>query len=347
MEKPVVTTKNLPELLTMYLRARVNPIVFGDPGTGKSSIARAVAESLKLWFIDCRLTTMEPPQLNGLENLNKETQKTEMFSPAWLPTEDDTPPEGYDGWLIIWDEMADADDCVLKAMYKILNEREVNQKKLHPRCLQVALSNDPDSGCFAQPLPDAVQSRVADIYLQSDKDAFIEVCHKAGINTLITSYLQFRPEFVNTYRTRPEGVANYACQRVWFQLNELLTANNIDITTHEHARVLLHSLLDPGTADDFLVFSRYRNEIPDMTRIKNSPDMADVPEETGLLFALAGKLGDEINKDNAPALVTYIDRMPKRFQVVTMLEITRRNSELLDEPALEDWIDRNGLPQAA
>lgn len=52
------------EYIEICMKARLVPFIQGSPGVGKSAIVKQIADEYRLKMIDCRLSSMEPTDLN-------------------------------------------------------------------------------------------------------------------------------------------------------------------------------------------------------------------------------------------------------------------------------------------
>ena len=101
-----VTPSKAIELVSCALRAKLVPMLHGSPGIGKSDIAKNVAKKFNLKLIDIRLAQCDPTDLNGFPKLDG--KKAGYVPMSTFPIEGDSIPEGYAGWLILFDELTSA-----------------------------------------------------------------------------------------------------------------------------------------------------------------------------------------------------------------------------------------------
>ena len=94
------------ECVETCLKARLVPFIQGSPGVGKSEIVKQIADEYGLKLIDCRLSTMEPVDLNGIPWIQEGKAK---FNPYDIFPLESTPiPQGYQGFLLFLDEFNSA-----------------------------------------------------------------------------------------------------------------------------------------------------------------------------------------------------------------------------------------------
>jgi len=60
----VVNSKQAVEHIITIMKAKLVPMISGDPGIGKSAIIMGIAEKFKLYPYDIRLSQCDPTDLN-------------------------------------------------------------------------------------------------------------------------------------------------------------------------------------------------------------------------------------------------------------------------------------------
>lgn len=100
-------------MMTKYVQARLVPMLVGSPGCGKSQIVHQIAADYNLKVIDLRLSQCDPCDLMGFPSI--EGHKADYVPMKMFPTEGDTVPEGYSGWMLFLDEFNGAALAVQKA----------------------------------------------------------------------------------------------------------------------------------------------------------------------------------------------------------------------------------------
>lgn len=93
-----VTPSQAKKFTELCMKAHLVPFLQSSPGMGKSSIVKQIAKEYDLELIDCRLSTMEPTDLNGLPFFNN--GKAEFQPYSFFPLVDTPIPEGKQGWLL-------------------------------------------------------------------------------------------------------------------------------------------------------------------------------------------------------------------------------------------------------
>lgn len=98
-----VNLRDAKDLCVKALKANLPILLLSQPGAGKSSLARQLAERFNLEFIDIRLATHDPTDLTGLPRF---TDNKAQFVPFDIFPLESTPlPKGKKGWLCLCDEI--------------------------------------------------------------------------------------------------------------------------------------------------------------------------------------------------------------------------------------------------
>ena len=84
-----------------------------------------------------------------------------VFTPfSIFPLENDPIPQGYDGWMLLLDELSSANKQVQAAAYKLILDRQVGSFNLHPNCAIVAAGNKITDKAVVTQMSTALQSRL-------------------------------------------------------------------------------------------------------------------------------------------------------------------------------------------
>ena len=142
----------------------------GAAGIGKSQSIKAVADALNLELIDIRLTQEDPVTFNGMPSLNHEKGTTGFYTSDRFPTTDWELPEGKKGWLLLFDELPDANPIIQTASYKIILDRMVGDNTLHPRVCVTALGNGKEDGGFAGNIRGTIANRTIRFSIDSTSE---------------------------------------------------------------------------------------------------------------------------------------------------------------------------------
>lgn len=329
----------LSECIADAVKAKVVPFIKGSPGIGKSAIVKAFAKQYGLYLIDLRLSQVDPCDLLGFPNINKEAGRSGYMPMDTFPLEGDKIPDGYNGWCLFLDELPGAEPAVQKAAYKLILDRLVGNRALHERVVIVAAGNLETDNAFVEDLSTALQSRLVHLYMQVDSQAWLEWAVHNNIHHYITDYIRQFPDKLYTFKPDHQE-DTYASPRTWEFASRFLHQRGHDLNDHI-LRLNLSGTLSEGVAREFLNATRIYGNIPTLQEIEANPTGTKVPEERSLIWAMTGSLANWIKESNADPLLQYVERMPIEFQIICLQEIVARKPNLKASGAVARWFMKN------
>ena len=321
------------EFVTDCIYAKVVPYIHSSPGMGKSAIVRSIAEELNLKLIDHRLSTSAPEDMTGLPRFDEKGYA--YFSPfrELFPLDDQEIPEGRDGWLVFFDEFPSAPRSVQAAAYKILLDRMVGQRKLHPNVVIVCAGNLATDKAIVNPIGTALQSRLVHIEMEIDFDGWMkEVAMKEGYDKRIISFLGANPSSLMNFN--PDHTdKTFDCPRTWEFVNKLLKSSpDMD----ERRTPLFAGAISSTTAAAFFQFVKVFDSLIKMSDILKDPLNCPVPRENAVLWATVTSMVDTIDEKKPEAfekMTLYANRFNMTFRIVFFRYVTARFPTLRRHPA--------------
>lgn len=341
-----VTPVEALQILILNIRAGLVTFMRGSPGTAKSALVKLLAKEYNLKLIDLRMAQCDPTDFLGFPHVNEANGKASYIPMDTFPLEGDPLPldengKQMNGWLLHLDEFNSADRNVQKAAYKTL-EGVIGNTPMHKNVAIVACGNLDTDGAIVEDLSSALRSRLAHLTIRPDHASWMAYAENAGYDQRILSFLQFKPACLYTFDPeRAEIDGTYACYRTWEFADKLLKLM-VDVDTNPTALASFAGLVSEGVAREFLAFLRMHNKLPTVGQIVANPDKILMTTEPGTLYALSGSLGQNANASNIGPMMTYINRMPMEFQVITLRGINRNDPSLIQAPAMQDWMKING-----
>jgi len=326
-------------LIASAIRSRLVPILHGSPGIGKSDIGRAIAKKFNLKLIDFRLAQCDPTDLLGFPTIIG--QRADYLPMVTFPIEGDAIPAGYDGWLLFFDEVTSALPAIQAAAYKIFLDRMVGSHKLHERVAMIGAGNLETDNAIVQPMSTALQSRLVHLELLVDAKEWIEWAGANGITHRITDFIQYRPDYIYTFK--PDHTdKTYSCPRTLEFSNRILLDMEANDAPREDRLPLLAGSLGEGVARELDVFLDIYQDIPKIEAIVRDPEGIIVPAEPSVLYALTGSIANQTTEENVGQVLKYITRMKPEFQVVCLKEAARRVPNFTKITEVRKWAVANG-----
>lgn len=260
-----------------------------------------------------------------------------------FPIEGDVLPYGIDaegkqfqyaGWLLFLDECNSASREVQAACYKLILDRMVGIKNLHSKVAIVAAGNLDTDGAIVEQTSTAMQSRMAHLFTQVDKDEWIKWASGEQFDHRILSFIEFKPGLLYTFKP-DHSDATYASPRTWEFANRII--KRVDVKERK-ALPMMSGCIGEGVAREFLSYCDIVDKLPTIADIITAPEQVRVSGEPSILFAISGSLAHHANKENVNELFKYIMRMPVEFQMICMRMMILRTPSIMAQPVMQQWV---------
>jgi MoxR-like ATPase len=309
------------------MQARLVPFIQGSPGVGKSAIVKEIANEYGLKLIDCRLSSMEPTDLQGLPWIQDGKARFNPYD--FFPIEGTPIPEGYSGWLLFLDEMNSASRQTQAAAYRVVLDREIGQHKLHSHCFVVAAGNRLDDNAIVNPLSTAMISRVIHFSMEVDfEDWRDHYALKHGVDERVIAYLSMYPEKLMEFDPERDD-QTFPSPRTWDFVSRLIKASGR--APDEDMIPLLAGAVTFEQASAFVQFCKVSKNLVTIEALKKNPDLA-VPKQQAAIWATVIHLINRTTKDNFSMLSKFINKLPTTFKIVYFRSLKEVKMELLQNP---------------
>ncbi len=329
-------------------RTKSVPYLKGSPGTGKSAIYAMIAEQYKLKLIDLRLASYEPTDLLGFPHVDLELGKASYIPFDSFPLEGDPIPDGYNGFLLLLDEINQADRAVIKAAYKIVLDRMVGPFKLHEMCYVAMAGNLDTDNALTEEMGTAMQSRISPhMILEVNVQQWLEWANAAGVDYRVTSFVEFRPDLLHHFE--PDHVdCTYPCPRTWEKTHKYILGEAFDGPRLKDIHMpLIAGTIGSGATIEFIAFTHLFNKLPNFNAIMTSPEHVEFDDSPDVVFALTGLLAQNASVGNIDKILTFIDRLGGDFQALVIKNIRQRKVDLTNHQSVTDWLTDNANLLAA
>lgn len=320
-------------ILSLYLE--------GEPGVGKSAIAKALARKLGYLCVDIRANMMNPDDAGGTRMQDMETRKTAWFPPDWMPREDgkildeDGQPliitdkkspffgQAYKGTLLFFDELASADDRVRKPLFGVFLDRVLNGRPLPNNCVVMAAGNEADTGTMVFELDNATRTRFSTLRIIADFASWeADFAPGAAITPTTVSYLkQNMQRFCETDRALTENRTLYGNPRSWEHVSKIersimrVPADRKDEVKREALHNLVAGKVGTELAAEFMgVFDNVANmsTLYDLLKATKEERKTLWPTSIGQLYALIySMMAWPTTIEQGKQVVALADEMPK------------------------------------
>ena len=335
-----VSLKQATEFAFQTLKANLVPFLSSSPGIGKSAAVHQLAKRFNLKVIDIRLAQEDPTALGGFPSIVN--GRSTYAPPERFPLEGDKIPDGYKGWLIFFDEINSAPRSVVSAAYKIVLDRMIGEKHLHPNVRMIAAGNLATDNAIVNEMGTAMRSRVVHIHVTTHSDNWLDFAAKAGFDSRVVSYLHYQANKINSFKQfGSSSDETFACERTWEFVSKILKANYPDETKPVPADVapLLAGTVG-STAYEFVTYTEAFKDLPTIQQVLANPCGCALPVAPAVRYLMTGMLVGNTTMDNADKIATYVDRLPKEFAMVFIKLLWGKSDKFLNVPKVAELLDK-------
>lgn len=324
------------------------PFLKSNPGLGKSSIFRLIAERAALKMIDHRISTSEPTDFTGIpEFYDTPNGRRVRFVPFGdlFPLEGDEVPQGFEGWMLFLDEFNQGDKQTMSASYKLLLDKMIGQYLLNARVAIALAGNLSTDRAHANEIGTALQSRVVHFEMIYDFAEWRDdVIIPNDWDIRILTFLERHPSKGHDFRP-DHNDQTFACPRTWEMLNKqikgkkfnmidklLSTGNSIKVFEMDRKVPMYGGTIGFGPATEFVQFCRVWQDLPSLKSIINDPLGSMVPQDPTIAWATIGMCAEGANPDNFSHLANFCDRFAINVRVLFYRMAIAKHPDLRTHP---------------
>lgn len=319
-------------VLKCFASNSLPPLLLSEPGVGKSSIIKQIAEEKHFEFIDIRLATHDVCDLCGIPRF---IDNRAQFIPFDLFPLEDTPlPEGKLGFIILVDEITSCSRAMQVAAYRLLLDREVGNHKLHPNCFLVAA----EDRAVVNDLSTALKSRMITIRIEPDSNIWVNYASKYNIDERIISFILANPDMLSNFDPESKEDA-YACPRSWEALSKILRTYP-DINKEEDLP-LFSGVIGQTAANLFLDYCELYKNMLTLEEILKDPTLASPPSEKSMQWACICSLASQLSKlepegkDFIEVTTKFIPQFDMPMQILFWRILINKKPTILSSTALQ------------
>ena len=320
----------LPEIiadLQSLLDVDAPAFIWGAPGVGKSEAVAQVAATRGANVTDIRLSTFDPVDLRGLPMVDLERKVTAWMRPQIWPVE-----TGRET-VLFFDEMDRAAPAVANAALQIVLDRRIGEFELPASVRIVAAGNGATDARTTSKIGSAQANRFTHLYVEADADAAAAHWASKGRDPALSAFIRFRSNLIQT--APAAGEHGFASPRAWEKCDRFM-----HLPDAQRAR-LIKGTVGEAPAMEFEAFVRMFRNLPSIDAIIRDPSGAPVSADISVNYAVASALSRKATHQNFAAICTYLQRMPREFDIACVTDATRRDAGLTQVRAYAEWAARN------
>lgn len=315
------------DLFEVYLDRRIETMLWGAPGVGKSSILQQIAADRGIGLIDFRASTRDPVALMGLPSVEAETTR-------WKAP-DEFPQVARDGdrGILFLDEINVASPAMQAACYGLVLDRKVGEYRLPDGWIVACAGNRQSDRAAAQRMPSALANRLAHIDVDPEVDTTVNHFNRKGYHPIMSAFLRFRPALLHDMGS--QDLRAFPTPRSWEEV-----AKVCDLPSPQRG-LAVQGIVGEGAAAEFEGFVRVYQNLPSLDLVLANPNSAPVPTDPAARFAIAAGLARKVDAKTLANGMAYMQRLPGEFEIMFTVDAMRRDPALSHTQAFVEWAARN------
>ena len=297
-----VNHNELKEQIKISYETKTPLFIWGTTGIGKSSVVKEISKEIaksegleyseedvengKFGFIDIRISQLEPSDLRGLPDIDRENQRTKWLIPNWLPKNPNS--KG----IIFFDELNLSPPSIQATAYQLILDRKLGDYILPSGWVIISAGNRVEDRCNVFEMSSALCNRFTHTELMiPDKDIWFDWALKNEIDNRIIAFLQFKPSALFVFDSKNKD-KSFPTPRSWAFCSRLIKDRN----DKNLLNILVGSAVGEATANEFIAFIRLQSKINIKELLKN-PKLVSKITEIDLKYVLLGTISEYYRKD--------------------------------------------------
>lgn len=316
-------------------------MLWGASGIGKTEMIEDLVKSIpNCKQITLSLGSRDPLDFTGVPSIVDGRTVTNDPNLVPLITDKLNPNEPV---VVYIDELPEGDTPTLKAIYRMLNERMVNNTKIHPNVRFVASGNPPSAGAMTEKLIPTVANRMFHVTVKLCYKEWLAWATKNGISPVQRAFIANSPQMLNTYNPESSEDA-FATPRTHARLHKFMRGDSFtDKTLLAQGAPIQFLGTKAGLA--LLDFAE-ATDLPDLASILADPYSLNIDNlKPGSMFLLGQSLISVIEPSNVTQVLEVLNRMPDNHKAINFIGLTNLQpvqlSSLMSNPVFNTFIDNN------
>lgn len=297
-----VKPSQLATLLAGFIKAKVNVLITGAPGIGKSDIIAQAAALANADLILSHPAVEDPTDVKGLPWMNGAKKDEATFLPFGNLAKAMSAKK-----LTVWDleDLGQSTPAMQAAYMQLLLAKEVNGHKLSPHVTFVASTNRRIDRSGVSGILEAVKSRFGTIVeLEVDVNDWTQWAFNNNIPHMLVAFIRYRPQLLSDFKPTAD-LTNSPSPRTWSNVAKIEAMN----LPQDIELAAMGGAVGEGPAGEYLAFRQMAKTLPNLDAILLNPGKAPIPDEASQLYATCMGLARKATATNFPSVLKYAERL--------------------------------------
>lgn len=306
---------------------RRNVCIEGPPGGGKTSIVQQVAKDLDVEYVHRHMPTMLVEDF-GILFPKAETNMLHYKLPDWFPTDPD-----FKG-IICFDDRNQCGSDLQKVQANIIQQRELHGHPVPEGVMFISTGNRQSDRAGSNRVLSQLRDRETLLPLDTLIDDWTKWAIDNDVSPSVISFVRFRPNLLHDFD--PQRDVN-SSPRSWVEG----VSDIMGLVSPEAEFDCFKGAVGEGAAAEFVGYMKIERALPNIDNLLMNPDKGTVPEDPATLYAISGAIANKATNANFDRVITYANRMPPEFGVLTVSYATRKDKTLASTQAFTKWAVAN------
>ena len=324
----------LKKSLISMIDSKIPVFVWGNPGVGKSSIIKQIANDKNMEFIDLRLSLLDPTDLRGIPFFDSANKSAIWAKPEFLPNSN-----SQASGILFLDEINSAPPTVQAAAYQLILDRKIGEYTLPINYAIVAAGNYESDRGVTYRMPTPLANRFVHLDFELDFEEWKSWAYESKIDTRIISFLSYKPQNLFTFDAKAKE-KSFATPRSWSFVNDILNSN-LQI---EFLKDVISGAVGKDSSDEFMNFCKVIDKLPNIQEILEAIN-TEVPTNNSVLYALCTGIVYALKENSSIEKVTnilnYSLNLPNEFSVMLIRDLQKEGVEIESSTSWKSWVNAN------
>ncbi|QKE28185.1 ATP-binding protein (AAA domain) [Arcobacter acticola] len=324
----------LKKSLISMIDSKIPVFVWGNPGVGKSSIIKQIANDKNMEFIDLRLSLLDPTDLRGIPFFDSANKSAIWAKPEFLPNSNS---QAFG--ILFLDEINSAPPTVQAAAYQLILDRKIGEYTLPMNYAIVAAGNYESDRGVTYRMPTPLANRFVHLDFELDFEEWKSWAYESKIDTRIISFLSYKPQNLFTFDAKAKE-KSFATPRSWSFVNDILNSN-LQI---EFLKDVISGAVGKDSSDEFMNFCKVIDKLPNIQEILEAIN-TEVPTNNSVLYALCTGIVYALKENSSIEKVTnilnYSLNLPNEFSVMLIRDLQKEGVEIESSVSWKSWVNAN------
>ena len=325
---------SLKKSLIAMIDSKIPVFVWGNPGVGKSSLIKQIANDKSMEFIDLRLSLLDPTDLRGIPFFDAANKSAVWAKPEFLP---DSNSQAFG--ILFLDEINSAPPTIQAAAYQLILDRKIGEYTLPINYAIVAAGNYESDRGVTYRMPTPLANRFVHLDFELDFSEWKSWAYESKIDNRIISFLSYKPQNLFTFDTKSKE-KSFATPRSWSFVNDILNSN-LQI---EFLKDVISGAVGIESSDEFMNFCKVVDKLPNIEEIINS-NSNEVPTNNSVLYALCTGIVYALKEKSSVEFVTnilnYSLELPNEFSVMLIRDLQKEGIDVESSTSWKSWVNAN------